>query len=547
MNNRRLSDIEIEIMRYAAGGMTGNKTYHQVRDQFMPMDSESMGYANGGGIGSMMKPKKKTLKAVNELQAKAPKGEFLAYINQGEANALKNSGGSGHLVNGIPSFVGSDYGSSGYQGGMRGSSGYQGSKGGDNIADNSGPGVDRSRVSAVQQANHAAAQAAAKAEMERAAKRQEVLSRINPVTGIFSLLNKNPFSFLGSMFSKGFKGLTGKMRGINPVTGKVNTQKEYEAMVADRKTQSRIDRMTDRMLAGKTFSQKNLDAQLGKTDRYGKQFGTNLGNIDNARGSGLRNTLAANNMTKSIPNANITGLNNNDFNGVQNVDRSITSGQIDEFQNQLGGVNLNDYETGNPGQYATADMINEFGDGRMGNINDEFGYSDDFNVGLVNEFGDNRNINMDEFGYGGAYGTSDQGFVNDPYGTSDQGFVNDPYGTSDQGFVNDPYATSDQGFVNDPIGTSDQGFVNDPYATSDQGFQGIGETIAGITNNNLPANDIFAFNAGSPKDTTLKTLDNQVQEGLFMNDANRLQYEQLLQEDLDSGQPLSLPKNRYIT
>ena len=132
MNNRRLSDIEIEIMRYAAGGMTGNKTYHQVRDQFMPMDSESMGYANGGGIGTMMKPKKKTLKAVKELQAKAPEGEFLAYINQGEANALKNSGGSGHLVNGIPSFVGSDYSgagnanTSGYQGGMRGNSGYQG-------------------------------------------------------------------------------------------------------------------------------------------------------------------------------------------------------------------------------------------------------------------------------------------------------------------------------------------------------------------------------------------------------------------------------------
>ena len=26
------------------------------------------------------------------------------------------------------------------------------------------------------------------------------------------------------------------MRGINPVTGKANTQAEYEAMVADRKT-----------------------------------------------------------------------------------------------------------------------------------------------------------------------------------------------------------------------------------------------------------------------------------------------------------------------
>mgnify|MGYP003631241573 FL=1 len=50
---------------YANGGMAGNKTYHQVRDQFMPMDSESMGYANGGGIGSMMKPKKKRVNFKN--------------------------------------------------------------------------------------------------------------------------------------------------------------------------------------------------------------------------------------------------------------------------------------------------------------------------------------------------------------------------------------------------------------------------------------------------------------------------------------------------
>ena len=66
------------------------------------------------------------------LQGKAPKNEFLAYINKGEAKALKKAGGSGHLVNGIPSFVGSDYSEkgdankSGYQGGNRGTSGYQG-------------------------------------------------------------------------------------------------------------------------------------------------------------------------------------------------------------------------------------------------------------------------------------------------------------------------------------------------------------------------------------------------------------------------------------
>ena len=105
-------DQQIFNRRYGIrdGGMAGNKTYHQVRDQFMPMDSESMGYANGGGIGSMMKPKSKTGKAVNQLQAKAPEGEFLAYINPDEAAMLKRAGGSGEPVNGIPSFRPQDMG-----------------------------------------------------------------------------------------------------------------------------------------------------------------------------------------------------------------------------------------------------------------------------------------------------------------------------------------------------------------------------------------------------------------------------------------------------
>jgi hypothetical protein len=45
--------------------------------------------------------------------------------------------------------------------------------------------------------------------MEKATRRKEILSKINPITGIYSLLNKNPLSMLGSMFGKGFKGLTG--------------------------------------------------------------------------------------------------------------------------------------------------------------------------------------------------------------------------------------------------------------------------------------------------------------------------------------------------
>ena len=45
-----------------------------------------------------------------DLKKNAPKGEFLAYINKEEAALLKKRGGSGKLVNGIPSFRPQDYG-----------------------------------------------------------------------------------------------------------------------------------------------------------------------------------------------------------------------------------------------------------------------------------------------------------------------------------------------------------------------------------------------------------------------------------------------------
>lgn len=42
---------------------------------------------------------------LEELEKKAPEGEFVAYINSKEAKMLKDAGGSGKLVNGIPSFT----------------------------------------------------------------------------------------------------------------------------------------------------------------------------------------------------------------------------------------------------------------------------------------------------------------------------------------------------------------------------------------------------------------------------------------------------------
>ena len=56
---RKDGGMMIAIEQLGKGGITGGKTYHQYHDQFVPRDEESMGYANGGGVGSMMQPKKK--------------------------------------------------------------------------------------------------------------------------------------------------------------------------------------------------------------------------------------------------------------------------------------------------------------------------------------------------------------------------------------------------------------------------------------------------------------------------------------------------------
>ena len=57
--NKKDGGMMIDIEQLGKGGITGGKTYHQYHDQFVPPDSESQMYANGGGVGSMMKPKKK--------------------------------------------------------------------------------------------------------------------------------------------------------------------------------------------------------------------------------------------------------------------------------------------------------------------------------------------------------------------------------------------------------------------------------------------------------------------------------------------------------
>ena len=153
--------------------------------------------------------------------------------------------------------------------------------------------------------------------------------------GIVSVVGGIP-GRIGSFLSS----ISGRLRGINPVTGEPNTQEEYEAMMADKSIQGRIDSMTDRMLAGKTFSRTNLDSLLGQTQTYGanagQNFGTNLGNIDNARGSNLRGGLGANRFGNTV---GPTAVNTNTI-GYENAlgDNWATDNFNTNYSNQLGNL-----------------------------------------------------------------------------------------------------------------------------------------------------------------------------------------------------------------
>jgi hypothetical protein len=68
-------------------------------------------------------------------------------------------------------------------------------------------------------------------------------------------------SGLGSLGTK----ISGKMRGINPITGRPNTQAQYEQARADRQAQSRTDAMIDRITSGKRTRSNPRDA--GTTDK----------------------------------------------------------------------------------------------------------------------------------------------------------------------------------------------------------------------------------------------------------------------------------------
>ena len=68
---------------------------------------------------------------------------------------------------------------------------------------------------------------------------------INPALGFAVNMGSRARSGLGSL-GRGMSGFNRAMRGYNPMTGRTNTQAEYEQARADRQLNNRLDYMLNR-------------------------------------------------------------------------------------------------------------------------------------------------------------------------------------------------------------------------------------------------------------------------------------------------------------
>ncbi len=459
--NKKDGGMMIAIEQLGKGGITGGKTYHQYHDQFVPRDEESMGYANGGGVGSMMKPKKKSYKdqrltAAEKKKIKpanqgggpnylgkqetvtVPKKWLsdpdhvvaeLAYITPREQKILLDENIYGSLKgkpNKGPGGIMSLQGDLG---------GYDASPGGPNSGGGGGGGggnrvgqVDKNkqRVQDILQGRVVTGQTAAKGPLTTRYGNTPEYVNVKQPDGTYkqtyvgsAYKSYGQPSFFQDLFSRGASGYRG-IKG-NPVFG--NPTKNFQ--------------MKDGPLGMGYYSDEEDFGEIRDKVPFGL-----TGII-----SGILNKF------KKPP---VDYSNMSEFNKLQNIDGQVidpTGLELNKgmfgfpvntnVTNQkppasIQGKNLNDFQIGDPGKYATADALTEanmadyqtslvdeftpdgidrtnlyedFTDNR--DLISETATSPQFNTSLINEFGvkDRGTFDANEgLQFGSIPATSDQGF-----------------------------------------------------------------------------------------------------------------------------------------
>ena len=367
--NKKDGGMMIAIEQLGKGGITGGKTYHQYHDQFVPPDSESEMYANGGGVGSMMKPKKKIPQLVKPNKDGSRPGYRGAGGYQGGGGGSSSSSSSGSSGN---TGGGGGGGSTAREKGIM--SRYQGPKGTTkSISNFRDTGPDRSAVGQFSQYGRNVM--------------NQNLTRDNPsrrggIGGFLSGIIPTILGFVNPFVGMAARGIMGIPKGIVNFNNKIqNSDFGKSTSLADYLDIRSYGGFDERELARQNTMQsaKDLQSRIDAGEFGGPNLQTN----------------------NSKPTANIQG------------------------------TNLNDFEIGNPGKYATADMINEFGvkagtaDDSIANLSSLPGSADDRFANMYEDpFGNPTNdsrVVSEEMGLQGDGSIQNQNFMNQDYGIINSG------------------------------------------------------------------------------------------------------------------------------
>jgi hypothetical protein len=273
-------------------------------------------------------------KAITYLKKKAPKGEFLAYINPKEAAMLKKAGGSGELVNGIPSYRSA-----------KGMASKEKSRSYSRPSSNPSPRGPQELGTSTRTKNRITAPAATtriggktynvtpetRGDRDRATLKQQLMRQPLGGNRIDRFGNtKKPFfpqgsggigqllasligfatgiPGLGLAFSKkGMNFINEKFRGTNP-DGSIRTQAEYEQSMYDKRQQNRVAKLLEAKNRG--FNQIGFGDFTAKTVDFTPNQQALLDNLI-AQGYGPASVDAANPTFQNDlgnPNMELSGI-----------------------------------------------------------------------------------------------------------------------------------------------------------------------------------------------------------------------------------------------
>ena len=363
-------------------------TYTQYQD-LVPETGKVL-FANGGGVGSMMQPKKKRVSFRGGGMDMGNQSNQNQSAAMGGGNTNNNTGGGGETNRPNP------HTDSGY-------------------SKTSTVSGDRMRSSArefVQQLNNdraiAAGQGGPKFESYGGGSRPQN-------TGIFGG-GFNPLAMIAGLFGGPLAGLLtrGLMMGKDKLIGLNDSIQNSDFG----RSKTLADYFDARKYGGIDARDAAAKANMADAKNITNRISTNF----NPRGPNEMPAVNITGLNNNDYEGEIGAMNNNDFSGVQNVDRSLTSNQINEFEQSPEFKTSLINEFGQSPEFNTS-LINEFGDNR--NKVNEFGQSPEFNTSLINEFGQSPEFNTSLIN---EFGIKDKGILD-----ANAGFQGIP-GTSDQGF-----------------------------------------------------------------------------------------------------------------